>query len=94
MSPQQALEILELRDQLQDAQDAISEAHSNSAGLKEHNRQLEAQILRLEQQLADAVRCPPLFPPSGPRCQTYHVSTNLSCIKMLCVSSVTTSRAL
>ena len=55
----QALEIMELRDQLQDAQDAISEAHSNSAGLKEHNRQLEEQISRMEQQLADAVRCVP-----------------------------------
>ncbi|KAL3144137.1 hypothetical protein ABBQ32_003927 [Trebouxia sp. C0010 RCD-2024] len=53
--PAQALEILELRDQLQDAQDAISEAHGNSAGLKEHNRRLEAQISRLEQQLAEAV---------------------------------------
>ena len=52
------MEILELRDQLQDAQDAISEAHGNSAGLKEHNRRLEAQIACLEQQLADAMRCP------------------------------------
>ncbi len=52
----QALEILELRDQLQDAQDAIKEAHGNSAGLKEHNAQLETQISRLEQLLADAVR--------------------------------------
>jgi len=50
------LEILELRDQLQDAQDAIKEAHGNSAGLKEHNAQLETQISRLEQLLADAVR--------------------------------------
>lgn len=58
----QALEILELRDQLQDAQEAISEAHSNSAGLKEHNRQLEAQISRLEQQLSDALR----WIPPGP----------------------------
>lgn len=58
----QALEILELRDQLQDAQEAISEAHSNSAGLKEHNRQLEAQISRLEQQLSDALR----WVPPGP----------------------------
>jgi len=50
------LEILELRDQLQDAQDAINEAVGNSSGLKEHNQQLETQISRLEQQLADAVR--------------------------------------
>lgn len=52
----QALEILELRDQLQDAHDAIKEAHGNSAGLKEQNVQLETQISRLEQLLADAVR--------------------------------------
>ena len=52
----QALEILELRDQLQDAQDAITEAHGNSAGLKEHNARLETQIFHLEQQLVDAVR--------------------------------------
>ncbi len=52
----QALEILELRDQLRDAQDAIKEAHGNSAGLKEHIAQLETQISRLEQLLADAVR--------------------------------------
>lgn len=55
----QALEIMELRDQLQDAQDAISEAHNNSAGLKEHNRHLAEQISQMEQQLADAVRCAP-----------------------------------
>ncbi|DBA65966.1 TPA: hypothetical protein ACH3X2_002987 [Trebouxia sp. C0005] len=53
--PAQALEILELRDQLQDAHDAIKEAHGNSAGLKEQNVQLETQISRLEQLLADAV---------------------------------------
>lgn len=50
---------MELRDQLQDAQDAISEAHNNSAGLKEHNRHLAEQISQMEQQLADAVRCAP-----------------------------------
>ena len=68
------MEILELRDQLQDAQDAISEAHGHSAGLKEHNRQVEAQISRLEQQLADAIRWAacralvggPLSPPPPP----------------------------
>lgn len=65
VSTWQALEILELRDQLQDAQEAISEAHSNSAGLKEHNRQLEAQISCLEQQLSDALRWIPPGPHPG-----------------------------
>ena len=46
-----------MRDQLHDAEDAIKEAHGHSGSLKEHNRKLETQISRLEEQLVDAVRC-------------------------------------
>ena len=53
----QALEIMELRDQLQDAQDAITEAHTHAAGLQEHTHQLEAQVASLQQQLSQALRC-------------------------------------
>ena len=53
----QALEILELRDQLQDAQEAITEAHAHATGLQAHSRQLEAQVASLQQQLEEALRC-------------------------------------
>ena len=53
----QALEIVELRDQLQDAQDAITEAHTHAAGLQKHTCQLEAQVASLQQQLSQALRC-------------------------------------
>ena len=89
---------MELRDQLQDAQDAISEAHNNSAGLKEHNRRLEAQISRLEQQLAEAVRRAPYLTHAACfktlqccclLCSCYHVQPkhqNYISITIICIN--------
>ena len=54
--PLQALEILELRDQLQDAQEAITEANTHATGLQRHSQQLEAQVASLQQQLEQALR--------------------------------------
>lgn len=58
---QQALEILELQDQLQDSKDAVTEARTHAKGLQEQCRQLEVQVSSLQQQLENALRYWRLF---------------------------------